>query len=354
MRVLDRYLAQTLLHSTAVVFGVLLALFSFITFVEVFGDIGQARFQFGDALRYVLLSLPRQIYEIFPMAALLGTLLGLSSLAVDAELTAMRAAGVSVLRLAVGVLKAALWMVAAVVLIGEFVAPPATNAAERGRATALETSVRQQKDFGLWVRDAGHFVHIGEMLPDLSLLRVDLYEFDAAGALRRQVYADTGRYRDGAWHFDGARVSEVDGVRVHATRVPEFTWQSLLAPEMVAVFSVRPEGLSSFHLYQYIDHLDRNKQDTRRFRLAFWYKMFAPLTILTMVVLAIPFVFTDRRSGGVGSRLFLGVGLSFGFYVASRGFGYFGLLYGIPPLLGVLLPTGLFLAAGTLMLRRVR
>jgi Lipopolysaccharide export system permease LptF/LptG len=98
MKILDRYLAVSILTSTLLVLGVLLALFSFLQFVEALGDVGKQNYQLADAIRYVLLSVPRQAFEVFPMAALLGTTLGLSALAADAELVAIRAAGVSVLR----------------------------------------------------------------------------------------------------------------------------------------------------------------------------------------------------------------------------------------------------------------
>jgi len=71
-------------------------------------------------------------------------------------------------------------------------------------------------------------------------------------------------------------------------------------------------------------------------------------------VVAIPFVFGLQRSGGVGARLFTGIVLGLAFFVVSRGFGYFGLLYGVPAVLGVTLPTLLFFGFALVMLRRVR
>ena len=147
MSILDRYIARSILYSTALVFSVLMALFVFITFADVLGDVGKANFGLGEALRYLVLSLPKNAYELFPMAALLGTTLGLASLAADSELVVMRAAGISLLRIVGSIMKVGILFVLAAIFLGEIVAPVTENLAERGRATALQESVRQQKGF---------------------------------------------------------------------------------------------------------------------------------------------------------------------------------------------------------------
>jgi lipopolysaccharide export system permease protein len=120
VKILERYLANAIYMNTLLVLGVLLALFSFIQFVDALGDVGKQNYQIADAIRYVLLSLPRQAFEVFPMAALLGTTLGLSALAVDAELVAIRAAGVSILRIVGAAIKVGLVLALIAVIIGEF------------------------------------------------------------------------------------------------------------------------------------------------------------------------------------------------------------------------------------------
>ncbi|HEX9625674.1 MAG TPA: LPS export ABC transporter permease LptG [Acidiferrobacterales bacterium] len=353
MTLIDRHIGSSVLTSTVLVFVVLLALFVFIKFVDVLGDLGRASFGIYDAVRYVILTLPRQGYELFPMAALLGTLLGLSSLAADSELIAMRAAGISTGRIAAAVLKVGLIFVLVALAMGELVAPITEDLAERGRAAALEKSVRQQKDSGLWMRDGADYVHIGEVLPDFSILRVSIYRFDESDRLRTQIYAQRGVHADQQWRLEEVSQSwiEPDGVRTQ--RRDSVTWSSELAPDMLAVFAVKPESLSLLRLYRYIQHLEQNKQDTARYDLAFWNKLMLPLATGVMVILAIPFVFTQLRSAGVGSRLLVGIMLGLAFFVASRGLGNLGLILGIPPVIGAVLPTLVFLGAALFMLRRV-
>jgi lipopolysaccharide export system permease protein len=355
MSILDRHIGRSILTSTLLVFVVLTALFTFIKFVDALGDLGKATFGLYEVVRYVVLSVPRQAGELFPITALLGATLGLSSLAADSELIAMRAAGVSLARLVGAVVKVGMLLVLLAMVVGEVVAPVTEDMAERGRSSALQVSVRQQKDSGLWVRDGQMFVHLGEVLPDLSVLRVNIYTFDTNNQLRLQTSARRGRYEKEkeVWRLQDVRQSRLDDGRVRVRQIDADEWVSVLTPDMLAVFAVKPEGLSIWRLYRYIQHLELNKQDTGRYNLAFWNKLMSPLAAAVMMVLAVPFVFSQMRSSGVGSRLMIGIMLGLAFYVISRGFGYFGLLYGVPPIVGAVIPTLLFLGIAAWMLRRV-
>jgi lipopolysaccharide export system permease protein len=354
MRLLDRYLASAILTSTLLVLGVLLALFTFIQFVDALGDVGKANYQLGDAIRFVLLSLPRQTHEVFPMAALLGTTLGLSALAVDSELTAMRAAGVSVLQIVAAAIKVGLLLALAAILMSEFLVPVTESMAERGRSEALNIRVKQQNDFGMWLRDGQAYVHVSEVLPDFSLLNIDIYRFDENNRMQQHTHALRGEHAQGQWKLIGVNESTLAENRVHSQRVTEMSWDSRLSPDLFTVFTVRPESLSVVQLYRYIRHLEQNKQNTGPYALAFWQKLAAPFSTVVMMVLAIPFVFGQLRSGGLGARLFTGIVIGLAFFVISRGFGYFGLLFNIPAIIGALLPTTMFFIAALVFLRRLR
>jgi len=354
MSILDRYLAGAILTSTALVLAVLIALFSFVQFVDALGDVGKADYQLLDAMRYVLLSIPRQTFEVFPMAALLGTTLGLSAMAADSELVAMRAAGVSLLRIVRAAIQVGLALALLAVVIGEFVVPETEQLAERGRAEALKIRIKQQNDYGMWLRDNQAFVHIGEVLPDLTLLGVDIYRFDERERLALHVHAKRGQFVDTRWQLDQVRESRLTVDRVQTQRLETYDWSSSLTPDWFSVFTVRAEGLSVVQLYRYIRHLELNRQNTGNYALAFWQKLTAPFATVVMMVLAIPFVFGSQRSGGIGARLFTGIVIGLAFFVVSRGFGYFGLLYGVPAFVGAVMPTLLFFGAALLLLRRVR
>ena len=355
MNIIDRYLATSIIGSTLLVLMVLAALFSFIQFVDALGDIGKADYQLSDAVRYVLFSLPRQTYEVFPMAALLGATLGLSALAADSELVAMRAAGVSILQIVVVVIKIGLILAVLMVVAGEYVVPNAQRMAEDGRNAALRIRAKYQGERGFWMRDGKSFLNIGEVLPDKSLRQVNIYLFDENRELRQHLSSRHGTLlRDGLLQLQEVSESRLVEKRVESRKLHALEWPSSLTAELLNVFTIRPEALSLTQLYRYVGHLELNHQNAGRYELAFWQKLTSPLSTVVMMVLAIPFVFGLQRSGGIGARLFTGIVLGLAYFVVSQGFGQYGLLHGIPAVIGAMLPPLLFFGAALILLRRIR
>ncbi len=350
---LDRYIGRRLIFGMLLVMGVLLALFIFVVLVDALADYGRGTFGLYELVRYVVLSQPRKIYELFPVAVLVGTLLGLSTLAVSSELIAMRAAGVSRLRIVGAALKTGVLFVVAAVAIGELVVPRAETLAQTGRAQALATGF-QKGGTGVWLRDGSAFVNIGEVLPDLSLLRVSIFEFAPDARLRTHTAARRAVYVADGWRLEDVSVSAIDpeAVRVHS--VSELDWRATLTPDVVAVFTVRPEGLSIQQLRHYIGHLRANGQETGRYSLTLWQKVLMPLATAIMVLLATPFVFKPARTGGLAQRIFVGILLGLAFVVVHRTVGYLAVIYGVAPFIAALLPLLVFLGLAAVLLHRVQ
>jgi len=349
---LDRYIAERVVVMTGLALLVQLALMMFLVIVDALPDMGQGNFNFYELVRYTVLSQPRRLYEIFPVVTLIGALLGLSMLASNAELVAMRAAGVSVSKIVGSAVKVGLAFAIIAVLVGEYLVPWSESQAESGRAHAL-TRGMQKKASGLWLRDQHTFVNIGEVLPDLSLLNVNIYVFDDGIELRLQTHAESAFYtKQEGWVLEGVEESRVDRRGTAAQHVDEKPWKTELTEDIVGVFTVRPEGLSMMHLVRYIDHLKQNGQSTERYRLALWQKALMPLAVVVMVLLATPFVFGPVRGGALSRNIFWGIMLGLAFILVSRLFGHFGLLYGLSPIVGAMLPVLLFFGGALLLLRR--
>jgi lipopolysaccharide export system permease protein len=353
MNIIDWYLGRTIFKYTTMVMFVLVGLFMFIQFLDEITRVGTGNYGFIDMMLFLVLSTPRVIYEIFPMSALLGTMLGLSSLAVDSELIVLRAAGMSIMGIATSVMKSAWLIILTAVLIGEFVSPYAETHAQRGRSEALQKSISQNSDFGLWMRDDNSIIQVGEMLPDLKLLNVKIFEFDGKGNMRATAVADSGKFDNDEWVLYNLRQSIFVDKSIKTIHLESANWQSKLGPEVLKVFLVRPEQLSALDLDRYIKHLQKNSQNTDRYELAFWQKISSPMTIIVMVLLGIPFVFRSVRSGGVGGTLFLGIMLGLVFFAMAKGFGFLVLIYGIPPLAGAFIPLLIFLIVSLVMLKRI-
>ncbi len=354
MRLFDLYLGRVLLNQILLVLGVLVGVFVFVTFIDQVSYLGTGQYSLLDAIKYVLLSTPRIVYEVFPMAVLVGAILGLSLLAVDSELIVMRSSGISIGQITVAVLKLGFLLALVALLIGEFITPWSETLAQRGRAQALERNIEQKSNSGLWLRDKKTFVNVREVLPDLTLRDIRVFEFDSMSQLRALVYAGKGRYAESFWDLDDVRQTLIDEQGfTQVSEAPKARWNTAVTPQTMAVFLVQPDQLSLLQLRQYIAHLRANVQDTRNFELAYWSKLTLPLSAAVMLLLAIPFVFGSIRSGGMGRNLFIGIMIGITFFATSKALGYIVLVYDMPPLVGAILPTAAFAVAAGILYRRI-
>ncbi|NND81460.1 MAG: LPS export ABC transporter permease LptG [Gammaproteobacteria bacterium] len=353
MRILDLYIGKILLRHILVTIVVLLGLFTFVSFIDELGDLDKGSYGIIQVLQYVILTIPKTLYEIFPMAALIGSILGLSVLARDSELIVMRAAGVSVQRIVLSVLRVGVMLAGFAMVMGEVISPYTETRAQKIQAESLQSGIARKQVTGLWLRDDNTYVNIGEVLPDLTLLRIKIFEFDGENFLRFLSTAERGVFQDGRWLLEGLKRTMINEDSSAADEVPAAYWSTVVDPNILSVFMIQPEQLSIWQLAQYIDHLKSNKQETNNYELAYWSKIVTPFATMVMLILAVPFVFKEVRSGSLGRSLFAGIMIGLGFFIVNRAFSYFVLLFGIPPLLGAIAPTALVCLLSIVMIRRI-
>ncbi|MCY3768781.1 MAG: LPS export ABC transporter permease LptG [Gammaproteobacteria bacterium] len=354
MHILDRYLGRIILQYTLISMVTLLGLFTFATFIDQLGDLGRGDYDIYAVIRYVLLVIPGTIYDLFPMTALLGTIIGLSILANDSELIVMRASGVSMLQITSAALKMGGLFIIAAILVGELVAPYTETRAQREKTEALQKNPEQQTLFGFWLRDRQTYINIGEIFPDLTLSNLKLFELDPANKLRALISAESGKFEEDHWRIDNIQQTVIrPGGETETVSSPSVKWRTSVTPQTLSVLLIQPEQLSFLQLVRYISHLHDNNQKTAPYELAFWNKIMLPLSTAVMVILAIPFVFANIRSGTLGQSLFFGIMLGIGFYVANKSIGYLVLAYELSPMLGATLPVVGFLVLAMVMMRQI-
>ncbi len=354
MRLLGNYIGKTIAGHVIAVTLVLLSLYFFSTLVAELADVGKGKYQMLDALRFSIMLLPRQVYELFPLVALMGTMLGLGALAGTSELTVMRAAGVSVQQIMREILKIGAVMVVVAVILGELIAPPLEKEARIQRARALSEQISVNAKSGLWAREGDTFINIQRLLTNGRAIGVNLYRFDADGKLLESTTAKQGRYVDKSWQLQQIVHTFFNEQRITRQYEKTAEWRSSVTPEVIDVVAVPPENLSIFDLLEYIGYLHENELEAQRYELSFWVRIITPFATAGMILLAIPFVFGSLRAVGVGQRIVIGALIGIGFYLFNGIFGRVGLVYNLPPLLSAITPTLLVYLAWYVLMRRVR
>nr|HEB86163.1 LPS export ABC transporter permease LptG [Gammaproteobacteria bacterium] len=355
MKILDRYIGQVVTQSVLGVVLVLVVLLAMVGFADEMDKIGQANYTVGVAAIYTLLYLPMQIYQLFPLSVLLGTMMGLGLLASHGELVVVRTSGISIVRIIGSVVKAMSLPIVLVIIIGEVVAPPAYQYAVHARVKAMAAKISLNTDYGLWARDGSMFIHVRRVENDGRLIGIQVYNFDKdMQKMDFVLSAESGVFDGQKWLLSKVRKGLIEKDRVVLKAFPELKWQTLLDPDLITIVSVKPDELSSFKLWNYIQYLKDNDLEYAQYELAFYNRLLMPLSIIAMVLIAVPFVFVSPRHSSIGQKVVTGFLIGIVFYIANRLIGQMGLVYNFPPILAAVLPTLLVIMAAGLLLRRLR
>ena len=356
MKIIDKYIARTVISGTLMALLVLVSLLAFMDFVSEIGKVGDPKYSdysVSDALMFVALTIPKHIYEIFPTSILIGSLLGLGTLASNSELTVMRTSGLSIMRISRSVLQAGLILLVFVALVGEILVPISERTAQTLKASALQKNISLGGRHGFWVRDGMRYINVGQVYPDLQLGHLEIYELDSNKRLSRVTHAVSASYLNDTWLLKDITRSIISESGVQSKKLQSEQWPGLLNPELFNVVTVKSENMSALDLYRYSQYLQDNELDASHYQLAFWIKIITPISGLVMLLITLPFVFGSQRAGGAGQRVLIGLLLGIGFFIGNRIINHMGQVYGIPPFISAALPVLLVAIAGVMAIKRV-
>ncbi len=353
MNIVARYLIRTILGFTAITGLALVAIYTFISFVSEI-DETERGFSMLQLLWYTLLMLPAGLHTLLPIIALLGTLMGLGALAAQNEINAMRASGVTLFRIGTATLIAGALLGAFAVVLGDWLAPAGTMAARAYKSETRYAAEGGVTERPVWLRDGSHIVHVRALRDETTMANVDIYTLSPTLEVERIMNAETAVYEDGGWRLRGVRMTRFDDARVEASTVDELAWDGSLSPELLRLFVLEANSLSTPGLVRLIGYMNDNGLDARQYRLSLWRKLVAPLTVMVMMLFAVPFILGSQRGGGAGQRLLIGILVGLAFYVVNEVAANLGQLYAWPPLIAAGLPTLALAALAVWRLQRAR
>ncbi len=347
MKTIRRFIYGEILRAVAFVGTAFLLLFVFFDLVDQLQYVNaDAGYPLARALLFVTLRVPNHIYQLLPIAVLIGAIYVMARLAESSEYTILRTSGLGPMRalrmlLALGAAFAVLTFA-----IGDYAAPKADRAAQlmrsrhAGQLTAGLT--------GGWLKDKSddgrsYSVNVASLAADGQMNRVRIFEFDAQGRWLSTTQADSARVEDGAWLLQRPRRSTLEQAptgqaRIDHTRPEQARWPTHLSIDMVAAALVSPDRMKALDLFQYIRHLHANGHSPPRYEIEISRKVFYPLGCLVMMVLALPFAYLHFRSGNISGHVFIGVMAGISFFLLNNVFGFIGNLRDWQPWLAAATP----------------
>ena len=355
MSVLDRYIVRAILGTVLMVMVVFLVLGALFVFIDQQKDVGVGHYTALSALWYSLLNLPQQAYELLPITALLGSLLGLGTLARGSELTVMRSTGMSVARLASIAMLAGLLLVLFEVLLGEFLAPPLQATARAQKAFSKLNNVSFGGGGGAWVRDGDLILNVAGQSSQRQFGSMQIFELSPQHrliALGHATHAAAGVR--GKWLLSDYRESRFEADNVTTQAPGQRVLESNVSAGFLGLAVEDPKQLTGRSLWRLIHYFQSNSLDAREYVFAFWSRIARTVGVLFAVLLAIPFVLGSLRSAGAGTRMMLGLLIGIGFFLLQRLIESGSVVFNLNPVLLAWLPTTLLALATLMLLMRAR
>lgn len=339
MKLLTRHISLTVLQAIAMTAVILIGIEFFILFVNELDDLGRGQYGVLEALTFVCLQLPMQLYQLAPMVSLIGSLMGLGTLAAHSELTVMRASGLSPLQLSRVVLMTALVLMALIAGLGETVAPQARQMAVNLKAIQTSQGQALRDRGGVWLRRDDHYIHIGTILDARHLKKIADFVFSKQGVLKQARSIDEAVYDNNHWQLTQVETTTFFKTKTRTQHNADHTWEISLKPQLLQLAKLDPEEMTTRQLHATIQNKKQHHLATQRYALLFWERVMQPFATMVMMLLAIPFVFGSLRTASVGARLATGLMVGLGFYFMNRLLGPLSLVTHLPASLSASLPT---------------
>jgi len=353
--ILGNYVVRTILGYTALVMLVLLALGALFLFIGQQDDIGTGGYTATQALLFVALNLPSYLFQLLPVGALIGALLGLGNLARGSELVVMRASGVTTARFCVWLGIAGFILAVLMVALGEFVAPPLEKYARQLKVFSKYSEFSFAGNRGTWVRDGDTIISVEQQSADARYGGVQVFRFDSDRRLLGVGRADSASVDDAnGWQLEGYAETRFADGRTEVERSATKEVRTTLSAEFLGLAVVEPETMGLRDLRSYIAHLQRNNLDFTAFEAAFWARIARVTALVLVVILALPFALGSMRDSGQGARTVVGILIGAGFVLLSQTLESSGQLFDLAPWIVGWGPTLLLAALTMALLARIR
>lgn len=354
MNVLTGYVVREILKGSFIALLLLLTLFNLFTFSDELSDLGKGHYGLKQIFYYLALTSPTTFYELMPSSALLGSLFILGAMANSHEITAMRAAGLSVFGIIKATLLAGAILVFISILVGEFVAPEGQKKAQLLKATVDSKQVMLNDLYGLWLRENKSFINVREIQKNGDLSDVSIFDIDDQQHLYQTTHAERAIFLGHQqWRLENIKKTMISTEQMRSSTSEQQAWKSAISPDLLDLSVVNPNNLSLFDLAKYIDFLKANHQKSQQFELALWGRVVNPLVTFIMLLVSAPFVIGIKRGISVGGRLLIGVVIGMSFNIIDKIIGHLGLIYDLNPPLVAFTPSLMMLGLAVYAIRRV-
>ena len=356
MKIRDRYINKTLRNYTLVVLLIWLSIYSFFNFLEELNSIGQFDYTVLEAFKYIILQMPEVAYKQASPIILLGCVLGMGYLSTTNQLVALQVSGNSVLKLTALTVRTALIFVFMIIAFGEYIAPIASEEAEKGRTKALGQSFASQNQEGFWIREGGNYLNVEKNIDGNHFVGVTIIEVKS-NKITSVVKSEDATFDGKSLKMDNTDIFSInDSTDIDEISLKEHnSYNKIVSFDQDLINSLKkePDELTARNIYKQIQFLSDNKLNSGIYKVELYKRAIKPITLVAMILLAMLFVFGSTRDVTLGRKIFFGVSLGLSFEMLSRIGGAMALSLDFNPMISAVLPTTVVMViAITLLIRK--
>ena len=350
--ILARYLALHIYKGSIMVLLILISLSLFYTMVRELDHIGEGTYGALQLVQFLALKTPAIMVDFMPLAILLGSILSLGNLAAGSEIVAMQSSGVSLRNLLVSVTLASLLVAIFTLLVGNYVVPESETYAREFRTSHIQSRISINGRAGVWIKDETNVIHIQRLFPDGNARGIKIYHMDENDKLQRTTFAEKAIAEEQGWLLVNVKETVIYDERLSVKQFDQLIYSGELSNKLLGSLATDPYEMSIGDLSSYIDFLTENSLSHKAESLYLWRKIYSPLGIIVMAVLAIPFILGSQRQSNTGQRVLIGILLGLLYVVLNKLLIQLGEQINLLPSINALLPTLIFMALTAWLIRR--
>ena len=353
--ILLRYIGWNLAKGWTLVLLVLGAVFGLISFIEELDRITGEYNALAVAV-YVLSILPQQMIDMAPVIALLGSIVALSSLDKNNELTVISCTGFSLRRLLVAIALPTLALMLGLWLAMEYATPQMQQQAELERRALRYGDSTRLPGGGVWSTNGTYYIHILKMREGKVPGAISLFEFDENFELLRALRAREAEVgTDRKWIFKGVREKRLVSGQLTTLKHDQLEIENLWAEDELPTLALRSKSMSLSVLIRYANYRAANGQPMEKYLSTFWQRLMMPLTVGAMVLLATPISANlgARRDRSFGISIAIGGLVGILFYLIAQIIFALGQLLELSIPMVAAIPSILVTCCAVFMLRRM-
>jgi lipopolysaccharide export system permease protein len=353
IKILDYYIAKAMIIATGLVSLLIAGVLFLLNGVTELKNVGQGEYGVTQAMIYVLMCLPHALYQFSPMLILLGSMMGLNALNMHREWLVIRTIGCSVRRLIYSVLSAALILIIAMSVIGEWVAPHLSYTAEIRKENAQHEGQAVVTATGIWFHINHNFIHARQVIGRQLLEGVTRYQFDRKQRLQATYFAKALLFQHNEWVMYDVLKTTFSPGRTSSQWLPQVKLTLKFNPHLLDVGLAEPSEMTLSKLMQFSRYLKQNGLQSSEYQYEFWRRLLQPLAAVVMVFLALPLVLSTFNTTTLSWRTLIGIAIGLIFYVLNELLGQLCVVYQLPAMAAASLPLVLFTFLGFLSSRQL-